>query len=182
MKILLEDKVWKQSVINMPTSITSTLIKEAAKCSNYASDLFIDYANIRSHLIAWDLKALRSHYLFGFRSLGVDAEQMILAAQRDYRAIYMLTLTPHLDPGEDEYILFTLSKLGANDKPEASTDMLSKLSEGELEALRIWIGNFPTDRETGEITDNFLGFPAGTRKAEICEWFKTLLQSRAMAF
>lgn len=126
MKVLLEERVKKESLINMPTGITSLLIKEAAKCENYASDLFIDYASLYEMMKAWDLSALRSHYLFGFRPLGVDSEQMILAAMREYRAIYCLSLRL-LSEGDE--IVLTLAKLGSRDKPAASTALLGALSE-----------------------------------------------------
>lgn len=171
MKVLLEEKIRKETLINMPTGITSALIKEAAKCSRYASDLFIDYANIHSILTAWNLKDLRSHYLFGFRESGVDSEQMILAAQREYRAIYMLTLEPCL--GEIEEIHFSLSKLGKGEKPEVSTDMLSKLSDQEVRGLWHRLEDIPMNPETEEMEAVFIGFPAGTKRQDIWEWFDT---------
>ena len=77
------------------TSILTALIKEAAQCENYASDLFIDWRSVMEFLE--DPAPGKRVWWFGFRDLGVDDKVFIKATtgnpgygKNRYRAIYAL--------------------------------------------------------------------------------------------
>lgn len=97
----VDGKRLKTCNINM-SSIYSLLIKEAAKCDHYASDVVIDIESVEEQLknaqTSWD-------YFFGFRDMGVDGPSFVKirlekAASMDetpYRALYRLVCTPDAD-------------------------------------------------------------------------------------
>lgn len=174
MKKIMEESVSRETLINMPSSITSRLIKEAARCENYASDLFIDYANLYIKLKSWDLKDFRSFYMFGFRDLGVDSETMINAGVREYRCMYKLTVcfVPASSPSDDK-VIFTLYKLCDNDTVGQSEPLLATLSDMQLRLLWRRVGNMPIDKQ-GKTERDFLGFKQGTPRNEIVSWFDEL--------
>ena len=57
------------------SSILSELIRCAGKCSNYASDLFIDWSSIENDLKNPNWRG--GIYMFGFRDSGVDATNAV---------------------------------------------------------------------------------------------------------
>lgn len=96
------------------SSILDILIKEAAKCTRYASDLFISWEQVEELLKKERLDYPRM-FFFGFRDMGVDHLAYIQAKYDprnigitpDYRCIYMLQ-----GKFENEYsISFTLFEI-----------------------------------------------------------------------
>lgn len=77
--------------INM-SSIWTELIKEAAKCDSYSSDVLIDIDAVREKLASG--KPEDFTYYFGFRDNGVDHEAFIRNRKSDgYRRILSLSVT-----------------------------------------------------------------------------------------
>lgn len=78
--------------------ILDILIKEAAKCTRYASDLFISWRQVEESLCAETKTYPTKRFFFGFRSMGIDHFADIQAnydpgnraVKPDYRCIYML--------------------------------------------------------------------------------------------
>ena len=73
------------------SSILTHLIKEAAKCESYASDLFVDWKSIDKSLRNKELKS--NYYLFGFRNMGVDHRSYVEVRgidSEEYRSVYHL--------------------------------------------------------------------------------------------
>jgi len=97
----VDGKRFKTCNINM-SSIYSLLIKEAARCDHYASDVVLDIESIEEKLKAaqtsWD-------YYVGFRDMGVDGPSFVKirlekandADDTPYRALYRLECTPDAD-------------------------------------------------------------------------------------
>lgn len=169
---ILQERIRKETLINMPTAITSALIKEAAKCDCFASDLFIDYVKLYNLMENWNVKDLRSHYYFGFRDHGVDNEAMVLVGVRQYRSLYKLSLSYYLDSDfERDEIQFTLEKLPQDSQVEPSTDLLTGLSKDSIWQLWERFGSIPMDPESETMEKEFLGFPKGTHREEIWHWF-----------
>lgn len=76
--------------INM-SSIWTELIKEAAKCDSYSSDVLIDIDAVREKLASG--KPEDFTYYFGFRDNGVDHEAFIRRRGSDeYRRILALSI------------------------------------------------------------------------------------------
>lgn len=84
------------------TRILDVLIKEAANCESYASDLFISWEYIMMDIRkASELSYKQGFtYYFGFRNLGVDHESFIQARLdateiygKVYRSLYRLHIT-----------------------------------------------------------------------------------------
>lgn len=79
------------------SSILDLLIKEAAKCTRYASDLFISWEQVEE-LLKKEQLIFPKKFFFGFRDMGVDHLAYIQAKydpsnigiNPDYRSIYML--------------------------------------------------------------------------------------------
>ena len=98
---------------------TSTLIKKAAKCENYASDLLYDLHNVMKRI---DLEQKEPFDTWlGFRDLGVDHKAFITEHVRrgniqEYRKIYVL----HVEYEEGQYYY---------DLYEAEYEDLEKLKE-----------------------------------------------------
>lgn len=80
------------------SSILTALIKEAAQCENYASDLFIDWRSVMEFLE--DPAPGKRVWWFGFRDLGVDGNAFVEArlaspacyGKNPYRALYLLEI------------------------------------------------------------------------------------------
>ena len=96
------------------SSILDILIKEAAKCTRYASDLFISWEQVEE-LLKKEQLIFPKKFFFGFRDMGVDHLAYIQAKYDpknigitpDYRCIYMLQ-----GKFENEYsISFTLYEI-----------------------------------------------------------------------
>lgn len=96
------------------SSILDILIKEAAQCTRYASDLFISWEQVEEFLKK-EKPGLSKLFFFGFRDMGVDHLAYIQAKYDprnigitpDYRCIYMLQ-----GKFENEYsISFTLFEI-----------------------------------------------------------------------
>lgn len=88
--------------INM-SSIWTALIKEAARCQSYASDILIDIDSVREKLEAEN--PVDFTYYFGFRDNGVDHEQFIRNRQSGkYRIIMALNVrfVPYSDNGYEK--------------------------------------------------------------------------------
>lgn len=74
------------------SGILSFLIKEAAKCEHYASDLFISWESVMEKIQCGESFS----YFFGFRRMGVDHESFIrsrcesLGGALEYRSMYRL--------------------------------------------------------------------------------------------
>lgn len=81
---------WMCRSANINTSgIRTALIKEAAKCEHYASDIFILWNMIEERMESENFAG--ETFLFGFRDDGVDDKQFISERNREeYRAIYEL--------------------------------------------------------------------------------------------
>ena len=67
--------------INM-SSIYTALIKEAAKCENYASDVLYDIKHVEEEL--YENMKETSNIFFGFRDMGVDHKEYIKWHVEDY--------------------------------------------------------------------------------------------------
>lgn len=67
--------------INM-SSIYTALIKEAAKCENYASDVLYDIKHVEEEL--YENMKETSNVFFGFRDMGVDHKEYIKWHVEDY--------------------------------------------------------------------------------------------------
>lgn len=80
----------KTSVDINLSSIWTELIKEAAKCDSYSSDVLIDIDAVREKLAG---KPEDFTYYFGFRDNGVDHEAFIRNRGRGYRRILSLSVT-----------------------------------------------------------------------------------------
>ena len=169
-KLTVQEYVVKETLMNMPSSITDVLIKEAAQCERFASDLFIDYANLHSLIAAWDVRNLRNQYYFGFRDFGVDSETAILCGVHEYRCIYKLELEYVMDDIERfDKITFSLCKVDEGEEITKHTDLLSQLTESQ--AAKLW-SRFKDILDSSQKTKaNFLGFPAGTKAESIEKWF-----------
>lgn len=169
-KLTVQEYVVKETLMNMPSSITDILIKEAAQCERFASDLFIDYANLHSLIAAWDVKNLRNQYYFGFRDSGVDSETAILCGINEYRCIYKLELKYVMDDIERfDKITFSLSKLEEGEKVTRHTDLLSQLTESQ--ATRLWKRFVNILDNSHKTKADFLGFSEGTKAETIEKWF-----------
>lgn len=78
------------------SAILTALIKEAAQCEHYASDLFIDWRSVTEFLE--DPAPGKRVWWFGFRDMGVDGKVFIKATtgnpgcygKNRYRVIYAL--------------------------------------------------------------------------------------------
>lgn len=100
-----ETHMWESyCTINLSSEYT-TLIKEAANCRYYASDLLIDLMPVMKDLDAGNLP--KATY-FGFRDMGVDHDTFINARldtkmygdpRKTYREIYKLEFE-HIRDGE----------------------------------------------------------------------------------
>ena len=92
------------------SSILTFLIKEAAKCNFYSSDLFITWSGVEKSL--YTERYGKQQFFFGFREMGVDHLAFIDCKydpektwiNPDYRVIYMLEGTE----AEGFFIGFTL--------------------------------------------------------------------------
>ena len=84
--------------INM-SSIYTALIKEAAKCDNYASDVLYDIKHVEEEL--YENMKETSNVFFGFRDMGVDHKEYIKWHVEDYnleetyRRICVCRITKH---------------------------------------------------------------------------------------
>ena len=91
------------------SSILTFLIKEAAKCNSYSSDLFITWNGVEKSLYT-ELQG-EQQFFFGFREMGEDHLAFIdckynpknVGRIPDYRVIYMLEGTE-----AEGFITFTL--------------------------------------------------------------------------
>lgn len=90
----------KRVSINM-SSIYTALIKEAAKCENYASDVLYDIKHVEEEL--YENMKETSNVFFGFRDMGVDHKEYIKLHVEDYnleetyRIICVCRITKHDD-------------------------------------------------------------------------------------
>ena len=104
------------------SSLYSFLIKEAGRlCDAYASDLFIDLKTLDNQLTGEDAVMFKGepfYWCIGIRDYGCDHEAYIVGnleagrADREYRAIYFLELTP--DEKYEDYWNLTLYKVNAS--------------------------------------------------------------------
>lgn len=84
--------------INM-SSIYTALIKEAARCDNYASDILYEIANIDNAIR--NLNKEEDSIIFGFRDMGVDHYNFIKSRieygnlEDYYRTICFVEITKH---------------------------------------------------------------------------------------
>lgn len=84
--------------INM-SSIYTALIKEAAKCENYASDVLYDIKHVEEEL--YENMKETSNVFFGFRDMGVDHKEYIKSRieygnlEDYYRTICFVEITKH---------------------------------------------------------------------------------------
>ena len=91
-----------------PSQAFNVLIKEAAKCENYASDLIIDLHELLKKVELKESDSLE--YWFGFRDLGVDHKSFIECRWNSrvyddvYRKIYVLCV--ELEEGQAFYTLY----------------------------------------------------------------------------
>lgn len=80
------------------STILTVLIKEAAKCEHYASDLFIDWRAVVEFIE--DPTPGNRVFYFGFRDMGVDGNAFVEArlaspacyGKNPYRALYLLEI------------------------------------------------------------------------------------------
>lgn len=81
--------------VNM-SSILTRLIKEAALCEAYSSDLFINWSEVEEYMKPPSLTP--KIFLFGFRKSGVDHNAFVVnkitKGAADYRALYALEAIP----------------------------------------------------------------------------------------
>lgn len=84
------------------STILTVLIKEAAQCEHYASDLFIDWQSVAAFIE--DPTPGTRTWLFGFRDMGVDGEMFVKARLESpgcygnpYRVIYGLIIDKNAD-------------------------------------------------------------------------------------
>lgn len=99
--------------VNM-SSIWTALIKEAARCESYASDVLLDIDSVREKLEAEN--PVDFTYYFGFRDNGVDHEQFIRNRKSDeYRIIMALNVrfVPYGDNGYEKcsFVYASLQKV-----------------------------------------------------------------------
>jgi hypothetical protein len=101
------------------SDILSTLIKEAAKCEKYASDLFIDWLSLNKRLE--DREYTGENMLFGFRDMGVDHTDFVKVhltngdeLDKNYNSIYELVIKTWVDEYDWESISFELYKWNLN--------------------------------------------------------------------
>ena len=78
------------------SSIYTELIKQAAKCESYSSDILYDIKEIEKYLHEYSNKKITK--LFGFRDCGVDSNLLIEAviemnepSMERYRTMYKMT-------------------------------------------------------------------------------------------
>lgn len=78
------------------SSILTRLIKEAALCEAYSSDLFINWSEVEEYMKPPSLTP--KIFLFGFRKSGVDHNAFVVnkitKGAADYRALYALEAIP----------------------------------------------------------------------------------------
>ena len=89
--IKTEQGIWNGKTYNVSTSgIFTILIKEAAECEHYSSDILVDI-NAINRILDVNESEITDYYI-GFRSMGVDnREQIIYRRDREvYRCIYLL--------------------------------------------------------------------------------------------
>lgn len=79
--------------INM-SSIWTALIKEAAKCESYASDIILDIDSIREKMECRDAENFT--YYLGFRDHGVDHEAFIRSRGKDAKYAYRVIMALHI--------------------------------------------------------------------------------------
>lgn len=99
--------------------ILDILIKEAAKCTRYASDLFISWRQVEESLCAETKTYTTKRFFFGFRDMGVDHLAYIQAKydpdnrafKPDYRCIYMLKGELD-DKNEFRFTLYEIEVIG----------------------------------------------------------------------
>lgn len=110
-KAKIETATGKRWNVNL-SSILTFLIKEAAKCASFSSDLFIIWQGVEESL---NIESYgKQQFFFGFREMGVDHLAFIDCKYNpeitwinpDYRVIYMLEGTQ-----SDDDITFTLYKI-----------------------------------------------------------------------
>jgi hypothetical protein len=82
----------QKSVLNLSGFYTA-IIKEAAKCSSYSSDVLYDIDSIKDMLK--NMKdGEQTRYYLGFRNMGVDAASFIREREpSEYRKIYKMVAT-----------------------------------------------------------------------------------------
>lgn len=97
---------------NNLSNILTFLIKEAAKCASFSSDLFIDWQGVAKSL---NIKLYgKQRFFFGFREMGIDHLIFIdckynpknKGISPDYRVVYMLEGTQ-----SEDFITFTLYEI-----------------------------------------------------------------------
>ena len=101
------------------SSILDILIKEAAKCVRYASDLFISWKQVEESLCVETETYPTKRFFFGFRDMGVDHLAYInskydpdnIGISPDYRCIYMLKGELD-DESEFRFTLFKIEVIG----------------------------------------------------------------------
>ena len=101
------------------SSILDILINEAAKCTHYASDLFIFWKQVEESLCAETETYPTKRFFFGFRDMGVDHLAYInfkydpdnIAVNPDYRCIYMLKGELD-DESEFRFTLYEIEVIG----------------------------------------------------------------------
>jgi len=106
------------SVMYNPSAMFSQLIKDAARCNYYNSDIFYDLKAIYDRLEAFKTPEEDPHYSdpiwLGFRKMGVDGTSFVLSrigedthrAAQEYFALYSVKI----DPAEDGYATVTFNE------------------------------------------------------------------------
>lgn len=78
------------------SNIWHNLIKESAKCDNYASDILVDIVPVYKRME--ECTQDTAEYYFGFRDMGIDHEDFINVRlenrdiYKDYRSIWKLSI------------------------------------------------------------------------------------------
>ena len=86
--------------VNM-SSIYTKLIKDAARCNAYSSDILISVAALNEKLRSFNARTEWTPEIFGFRKMGVDHRSFVEArcekpgdAYQEYFALYSIDVKP----------------------------------------------------------------------------------------
>lgn len=89
------------------STIFTTLIKDAARCNSYSSDVYYDLCAIDTEMKTFDKEEEFEPMWFGFRKLGVDGTSFVLcrlednnvyaSLSRNYFALYSLDVRKKSD-------------------------------------------------------------------------------------
>ena len=101
------------------SSIATLLIKEAAQCTSYSSDILYDMNKVEDAL----KKGTNSSFMFGFRDKGVDHKEFVSVRLEDqltmanvYRKLYKLDITFDKKLNSVKMDLFELKDVQKNKK------------------------------------------------------------------